>query len=584
MSFPDVSGTFRPSDKDLTTRERSQIQAARLLFFLGAILCLVFIPLYDVARPEGTDPTWMRVLVSGLLAAVAAASYGWKWIRRTFSLWVRATVYLVTAWFAFLTALNGFRSDYEIGLLLLYSIFTVIVGLGARSIRPVLWYAGTSLVGTVVVVVGTDVSVAEEAVLLGAMATVAVVLSVANHWLISTRKSLQEQESRLRGLANSTPGVVFQFYARGDGRRGTYFVSEHANTILGLSPDRDTFYERCLERVPESHRGDVLDSIEVALEEKKPWRCEFPFEKPSGERVWLLGTSTPEVRDREIIFNGLLLDITDRKEAETQLREAKQEAEEASAIKTAMLANVSHEIRTPLTSILGFSELLKDRLSGRLERFARRTYESSRRLSETLNSILRLSKLEAGVATLDREAVSLPEVVREVRPLLEGEAEKKSITIETDRPGTAVTGHWNADALRRIPRNLLENAIKFTPSGGRIDVRIRTDGTAAVLEVEDTGIGIREEVVPEIFQAFRQESEGLSREYEGSGLGLSIVRHLVEEHRGTIEVRTEKGEGTCFVVRLPTSIQEAGPSETHDGPEAESDRRRHETISTRRLR
>jgi len=402
--------------------------------------------------------------------------------------------------------------------------------------------------------VGASQPLAEEAVLLGSMATVAVVLSLAIYWLISIRRRLQEQQSRLRGLANSTPGVVFQFYARPDGTQGTYVVSAHAEETLGISSDRETFYERCVEHISASHREDVLDSVERALEKNTPWQYEFPFEKPSGERVWLLGTSTPEERDHELVFNGLLLDIAERKEAENQLREAKQKAEEASEVKPAMLANVSHEVRTPLTSILGFSELLKDQLSGRLKTFARRTYDSSQRLSETLYLILQLSKLEAGVATLDRDPVSLTEVVREILPLLRPRAEAKAIAIAADRLETPVSGSWNADALRRIVRNLLENAIKFTPSGGRVEVRTRLEESAAVLEVEDTGIGIRQELVPEIFQAFRQESEGLSREYEGSGLGLSIVRHLVEEHGGTIEVQTEKGEGTCFVVRLPTSL------------------------------
>jgi PAS domain S-box-containing protein len=559
MAFPDAFGPFRPRDEALTARERSQVQAARLLFFLGAILCLVFIPLYGVSSPEATDPVWGRVVVSGVLAAVAAASYASKWVRRHFAVWVRATAYLILGWFTMLTALNGFRSDYEIGLLLLYSIFTVIVGLGARSIRPVVWFAGIGLLGTIGAVVGAPTSMAEEAVLLGALATVALVLGIAIYWLIAIRESLEEQESRLRGLANSTPGVVFQFYAREDGTRGTYFVSEHAEEILGIAPDQDRFYERCLERVPKSHRREVLDSIERALEEKAPWQWEFPYEKPSGERIWLLGTSTPDVRAQELVFNGLLLDITDRKEAETQLREAKQQAEEASQVKTAMLANVSHEIRTPLTSILGFSELLKDRLSGRLQDFAQRTHESSHRLSETLNSILQLSKLEAGAATLDREAVSLSKVFRETVDLLEPTAAEKAITIEVTGPEAPVIGHWNEDALRRISRNLLENAIKFTPNGGWVEGRVRQEEGTAVLEVDDNGIGIREDLVPDIFQAFRQESEGLSREYEGSGLGLSIVRHLVEEHSGTIEVQTEKGEGTCFVVRLPTVLEEGGP-------------------------
>ncbi len=112
-------------------------------------------------------------------------------------------------------------------------------------------------------------------------------------------------------------------------------------------------------------------------------------------------------------------------------------------------------------------------------------------------------------------------------------------------------GHWNEDAVHRICRNLLENAIKFTPKGGRVEVRVRSEDTGAVLQVEDTGIGMKPENVPELFRAFKQESEGPAREYEGSGLGLSTVKRLTEELGGTVEVDTEKGEGTCFSIRLP---------------------------------
>ena len=120
-----------------------------------------------------------------------------------------------------------------------------------------------------------------------------------------------------------------------------------------------------------------------------------------------------------------------------------------------------------------------------------------------------------------------------------------------------VEGWWNEGALRRIAENLLENAIKFTPEGGTIDLRVRQDHGTAVLEVEDTGVGIGEEALPHIFDAFKQESEGLTREYEGSGLGLANVKELTELMGGIIEVDSEKGEGTRFTVSLPLDTSSA---------------------------
>lgn len=551
MSLSEFSQIFRPTDEHLSSRQKSKVEVDRLLFVLGAILCLVFIFLFDLSDSEATDPTWARLVVTGLLAGVFVASYLSKQVRTTYGTWVQGTVYVITGWFILITALNGFASDYEIGLLLLHAMFMVIVGIGARSIRPILWFAGISLLGTIGAVVGSQVSLREEAVLLGSMGTASLVLSITMQRLISVGKKLEDRESRLRGLANSTPGVVYQFFAREDGSRGTYFVSEHAQEVLGISPDPEDFYERFVKRVPRSHRQDLLDSIEEVIQDRRSWQFEIPFEKPSGERIWLLGTSTPDVRENEIVFNGLLLDISERKKAENRLREAKREAEEASRVKTAMLANMSHEVRTPLTTIVGFSEVLKDNLKGRMQKFARRIHESGRRLSKTLKSILQLSKLEAGVARLDREDVFLVEVVEDTVEALHPRAEEKSITVRRDFPDRSVCGRWNQNAIRRIYRNLLENAIKFTPEDGHVDVRVRKNGTEATLEVEDSGIGIREENIPHIFQAFRQESEGLRREYQGSGLGLSIVQHLVDELQGTVDVETEKGEGTLFRVRLP---------------------------------
>ncbi|MEF8866599.1 MAG: PAS domain S-box protein [Salinibacter sp.] len=482
-------------------------------------------------------------------------------------------------------------------------------------------------------------------------------------------EALREREARLRGLANSIPGVVYQFYASPDGTYGFHFVSKHADRVLGISSDSDDFFERFLERVPPSRRPAMVDSIDTAVEQGTPWRFEMPFEKPSGERAWLLGISMPEDREDEIVFNGVLLDITERKrqeqeaerrstameaasdgmailddegvyqyvnqahadvygyaspeaflgnswtmcydgeelrrfeddimptlfaggqwrgtatgrradgtsfpqdltltalddggivcvvrditdqiEREKALRQAKEEAEEASQLKSAMLANMSHELRTPLTSITGFSEVLKEELEGSHYDFASKVHESSLRLQRTLESVLHLSKLEAGVEGLGRDHLALGDVAEAVAAMLEEHAADKNLPVTVHTPDAPVQGHWNEDALRRICRNLLENAIKFTPEGGRIEIRVRDEQDAAVLEVEDTGIGMDPDQVPHLFGAFKQESQGMDREYGGSGLGLSIVKRLTEEMGGTIEVETQKGDGTCFTLRLP---------------------------------
>ena len=245
-------------------------------------------------------------------------------------------------------------------------------------------------------------------------------------------------------------------------------------------------------------------------------------------------------------------DVTTQKKHERALVEAKEAAEEAARLKSAMLANMSHEIRTPLTSIIGFSELLSERLDDEPAQFNDRIQQSGHRLMKTLNSVLELSRLEAGGQDLRETTVCLDQVARETVEMLRPRAQEKEVALRMQCSGTEeVEGRWNEEALHRIAENLVGNAIKFTSAGGQVAAHVWTEETEAVLAVEDTGVGISEAALPDIFDAFKQESEGLRREYEGSGLGLSIVDQLVQGMGGRIEVESEKGEGSRFVVRLP---------------------------------
>jgi signal transduction histidine kinase len=252
-------------------------------------------------------------------------------------------------------------------------------------------------------------------------------------------------------------------------------------------------------------------------------------------------------------------EIRERKEIERELRRAKKDAEEAARLKSAMLANMSHEIRTPVTPIKGFSEALAEELSGEERKLAERIQRSSERLVETVDSGLHLSELEAGATGFDREQVDLKALAREATKQFKPEAEEKGVSLTADLNGS-VEGDWNGPALRRAAENLIENAVKFTPGGGRVTVRARTSSEEAILKVEDTGIGIEEEGQEQVFEPFRQESEGWSREYEGTGLGLSITERLAEAHGGSVELYSQKGEGSRFLVRLPRADATAGAS------------------------
>jgi signal transduction histidine kinase len=243
--------------------------------------------------------------------------------------------------------------------------------------------------------------------------------------------------------------------------------------------------------------------------------------------------------------------VLDRIDRQRTLLEAKEAAEQAARLKTAMLSNMSHEIRTPLTSIISFAGILEDTLSGQNEKYARLVRQGGKRLMGTLDSVLQLSKLEAGVDEATRRPVCLRESARTAVEAHEQAAEEAGVSLALDLPDAPVVARANETAVDQVVGNLVDNALKFTPEGGTVWVRVRPGDEAACLAVEDTGIGIGEAALPDIFDAFEQESTGLTREYEGSGLGLAVAQRLVDQLGGALDVESETGEGSCFTVRLP---------------------------------
>lgn len=273
--------------------------------------------------------------------------------------------------------------------------------------------------------------------------------------------------------------------------------------------------------------------------------------------VQVLGT---RIRYREQpALIGTIVDITRHVEYENALVEARDEAEQMSRLKTSFLANMSHEIRTPLSSILGYAEVLEEEVSPELHEFVELIRNSGERLLETLNSVLDLAQIEAGSIELRPKEFDLAQLITNTARAFEREANAKGLEFNVTAEPEELPGRMDRALLGRIVTNLVHNAVKFTDDGN-VHVRLSTctesDAGAIRLEVEDTGIGIGERELPVLFQAFRQESQGARREYEGAGLGLAITKNLIDLVDGTIEVESEKGEGTRFLVELPRHLEE----------------------------
>ena len=232
------------------------------------------------------------------------------------------------------------------------------------------------------------------------------------------------------------------------------------------------------------------------------------------------------------------------------LEKAVAEAEEMNRLQAAFLADMSHEIRTPLTSIIGFAEVLDDQASGQAARFTRLILESSRRLLDTLNSVLDLSKLNREEVRLEPERTDVGTEIRDTVRLFRTQAEAAGVSLAVEGPDT-IPATLDPSALHRCCSNLVSNAIKYTGEGGSVTVRARAEGDTVVVTVADTGVGIDPAFRETLFEPFEQSDEGARRNEGGTGLGLAITQRLVSLMGGAIEVESTPGEGSVFTVRLP---------------------------------
>lgn len=250
---------------------------------------------------------------------------------------------------------------------------------------------------------------------------------------------------------------------------------------------------------------------------------------------------------------------------------------ESNRLKSDFLATMSHELRTPLNSILGFSELLlaNTQLPEKTRRWAGNIQASGKQLLALINDLLDLAKIEAGKMDVKLEDVPLAEMAEGLIATLKPISEKKNIDLRMHIDPDLPRIRQDVVKLRQILSNLLTNAIKFTPEGGRVVLRAEAEGSELVLTVTDNGVGIAREDQELIFDKFRQAASPMTREHEGTGLGLSIVRELTKLLGGDVTLQSELGRGSTFTVRLPLELSDAPqvkyeppPGMFGDGPDS----------------
>lgn len=314
------------------------------------------------------------------------------------------------------------------------------------------------------------------------------------------------------------------------------------NIRAGLLPEYRTQFDEYLRTVTTEGSARGVMKVKTATGETRLWEYYNTLRTE--------GVETPIVR-------GMAHDVTERREALKREKEARLEAEAANRVKDEFLSTLSHELRTPLTAIMGWSDLLlhdevePDKRRQAIETIARNANSQC----QLINDLLEVSRIITGKLRLEFVACELQTVIEAAAESIRPTAEAKGIRLQLDLDWQAGSVYGDHERLQQIVWNLLSNGVKFTPSGGSVSVKLRRINSQVEIVVSDTGVGISRNFLPHVFDRFRQADGSTTRNYGGLGLGLAIVRHLVELHGGTALAESGgENQGSTFTVRLPLMV------------------------------
>jgi len=364
-------------------------------------------------------------------------------------------------------------------------------------------------------------------------------------------EALRESEQRFRSLVDNMIEATLII----DWNGFIIFANKSAAKLVGLEEPEQGIGKKVFDFLHPDDNLRVLEAIINVKDSSEPFMDEYRIKTINGDDRWVESLGTRIIFSNKNSILVTLRDATERKFAEIELREAKDKAEEMNKIKSNFLANMSHELRTPLVGILGFSELLRERLKeGPTSEMADRILTSANRLMDTLNLVLDLSRIEAKKVDFNFKPNRIPELVESQIQLFEAVAERKNLFLHLEFSDPNLFANIDEQVFRQIINNLVNNALKYTYTGGvnvNVDLVTEDSNKFVRVSVKDSGIGIPQESLGLIFQEFRQVSEGFNRHFEGTGLGLTITKNFVEMMNGEITVKSTVGFGSTFSVRFP---------------------------------
>ncbi len=404
--------------------------------------------------------------------------------------------------------------------------------------------------------------------------------------LLAQEKTRAEQDKMITAMASDYKSV---FYLDLDNDKGVcYRMTEGFETGVKEGDDfsHTAFFADYAEKyVTEEYRKDFLDfteseNIRSAIKKDIVITLRYLVNRGGEEKYEMLkmaGVRHPGDRDDRRVhavgagFTDIDAEMRYSLENNRALSDALKTAEEASKAKTIFLSNMSHEIRTPLNAIIGLDSLAlnEEDISDNIRDYLEKIGSSAEHLLGLINDILDMSRIESGRMSLNNEEFSFSKLLEQINTIFSGQCQEKGLSYNC-RINGSLSEYYIGDSLKlkQILINILGNAVKFTPEGGQVELNVEKsadfDGKSALkFRISDTGVGMSEEYMPKLFEAFSQESRESLNRYGSSGLGMAITRNIVEMMNGNIEVESRKGEGTVFTVTLTLT-----DSDRRDGNEA----------------
>lgn len=372
-------------------------------------------------------------------------------------------------------------------------------------------------------------------------------------------QAMRDAEQRFRGMFENSISGIYQISPEGRFISANPALAE----ILGYKSAEDLMVAV----------KDIGTQVYVRPEDRKAFVDKLLFEgrvsgietevkRKDGKRVWIMENARVVRNERGSVeyFEGSIWDVTERKQAENTMREARLQAEISSRTRMEFLANMSHELRTPLNAVIGFSEIIKDEVMGPLgvpvyKEYAQDIYDSGNYLLKVISEILEVSKIETGNRELAVTTFRLPKALKSCMIIMSTRIEQAGVEVNMHIPDDLPELVAEELGVKQIMLNLIGNAIKFTPEGGKVDVTAKIEDTTGelVIDVTDTGIGMSEDEIKKAMQPFGKVDTTFSGMKAGTGLGLTIVDSLVTLHGGRFKLISEKGRGTTARVIFPSS-------------------------------